>query len=180
MDCRLGADPAAAEGAERRRLPRTESGTPCPICLGQVQGRCPLETDCGHWFCTECLAAFWEHGGRHRQLRCPCCRAPVGMLHLGLVPAEEATAAGHVAVELVGSYNRQFGGLPRSWLQMVQDAPVLLRRLFAASISAQGLAWVTLARVVICLLTTVCKWLHSGGGSQPHPARFVFCLEIRK
>ena len=38
MDCRLGADPAA-EGAERRRLPRTESGTPCPICLGQVQGR---------------------------------------------------------------------------------------------------------------------------------------------
>ena len=35
---RLGAD-AAAEGAERRRLPRTESGTPCPICLGQVQGR---------------------------------------------------------------------------------------------------------------------------------------------
>ena len=75
---------------------------------------------------------------------------------------------------------RLFGGLPRSWLQMVQDAPVLLRRLFAASISAQGLAWVTLARVVICLLTTVCKWLHSGGGSQPHPARFVFCLEIRK
>ena len=87
---------------------------------------------------------------------------------------------GHVAVELVGSYNRQFGGLPRSWLQMVQDAPVLLRRLFAASISAQGLAWVTLARVVICLLTTVCRWLHSGGGSQPHPARFVFCLEIRE
>ena len=43
-----------------------ELGLSCPICLGMLQS--PLETTCGHLFCSECL-----RGVGH----CPVCRIPL-------------------------------------------------------------------------------------------------------
>ena len=47
----------------------------CPVCLGRIQH--PVQTNCGHCFCAECVLEYWRHDQWPRPARCPVCRATV-------------------------------------------------------------------------------------------------------
>lgn len=50
----------------------------CPICLEQL--KCPLETSCGHSFCTQCLLHYWETLPSESARKCPLDRNIVSFL----------------------------------------------------------------------------------------------------
>ena len=47
----------------------------CPVCLGRLQY--PVETNCGHRFCAECMLEYWRHDQWPGPARCPVCRTTV-------------------------------------------------------------------------------------------------------
>ena len=47
----------------------------CPICLGHASF--PVDTNCGHTFCAECVLSYWQHDQWPRPARCPVCRNQV-------------------------------------------------------------------------------------------------------
>ncbi len=47
----------------------------CPICLSALVY--PVDTNCGHRFCTECILTYWQHDQWPQAARCAVCRRPV-------------------------------------------------------------------------------------------------------
>lgn len=60
----------AREGAEPQV--RIEN---CSVCLDRIQH--PVETNCGHKFCAQCVMEYWRHDQWPRPARCPICRTTV-------------------------------------------------------------------------------------------------------
>jgi zinc finger of C3HC4-type, RING/TRAF-type zinc finger len=53
-----------------------DSHLTCPIC--HIPFVDPVYVDCGHYFCTECLARYWKMAQRPRDRKpCPTCRSTV-------------------------------------------------------------------------------------------------------
>ena len=50
----------------------------CAVCLNNVTY--PVETNCGHTFCCECVLAYWRADRWPRACRCPVCRREVTLL----------------------------------------------------------------------------------------------------
>ena len=50
--------------------------TRCAVCLGPMTQ--PVQTNCGHDFCAQCMLAYWQHDQWPRAARCPMCRRQVG------------------------------------------------------------------------------------------------------
>lgn len=52
-----------------------ESAEPegCPICLSNLSF--PIDTNCGHTFCAECILSYWQHDQWPRPARCAVCRS---------------------------------------------------------------------------------------------------------
>ena len=50
----------------------------CPVCLGGVVY--PVETNCGHTFCAQCVLAYWHADRWPSTCRCPVCRREVTLL----------------------------------------------------------------------------------------------------
>lgn len=48
------------------------------MCLGPIVY--PVETNCGHIFCGECVLAYWRADRWPRACRCPVCRREVTIL----------------------------------------------------------------------------------------------------
>eukprot|EP00929_Paragymnodinium_shiwhaense_P074008 TRINITY_DN37843_c0_g1_i1.p1 TRINITY_DN37843_c0_g1~~TRINITY_DN37843_c0_g1_i1.p1 ORF type:complete len:286 (-),score=43.84 TRINITY_DN37843_c0_g1_i1:230-1087(-) len=129
-----GTSPAAF----RRSFDASGERPVCPICLTPC--RYMVETNCGHWFCAPCVLDYWRHGGGLglSPVNCPCCRQAVTVLFPEFSSSEEDSAltqhAGENGDEAtiqrtgVSEYNRRYGGSPRSFRDLVFDAPVLLRR----------------------------------------------------
>ena len=114
-------------------------GTTCPICLNDVA--LAVQANCGHWYCGSCIIAYWHHSSRSGgQLRCPCCRRGISLLHSGLTRDESESAEGTQLAGSIGQYNRRHGGLPISFWDRVRDAPTLLRWLVAELFSPRGTA----------------------------------------
>lgn len=47
----------------------------CPVCLAPLNY--PVQTNCGHNFCAQCLLSYWRHDQWPRPARCPVCRRQV-------------------------------------------------------------------------------------------------------
>lgn len=60
--------------SESRRERRSDDLT-CPVCLADAQF--PIETNCGHLFCGQCIITYWETGRWLGTVRCPSCRQQV-------------------------------------------------------------------------------------------------------
>ena len=111
--------------ASTPRLRRQDSINTCPICLDDCQTE--ILTNCGHSFCGACIIDFWQHSGSPRgTLPCPCCRTPLTMLH-GASPESFQGTEGLLVQSRVQHFNRTCSLQPRTWNQMMNDAPVLLR-----------------------------------------------------
>jgi len=65
------ADSKQEEPSPRSRVLRKDD---CLICLEQMSN--PKELDCGHKFCEDCIAAYFEKG----QPKCPSCGKLFGVL----------------------------------------------------------------------------------------------------
>ena len=131
---------ATRESSADRVAPRSPGvGTTCPICLNDVA--LAVQANCGHWYCGSCIIAYWRHSSRSGgQLRCPCCRRGISLLHSGLTRGESESAEGSQLAGSIGQYNRRHGGLPISFWDRVRDTPTLLRWLVAELFSPRGTA----------------------------------------
>ena len=51
----------------------------CAVCLGPLCQ--PIQTNCGHEFCAQCILAYWQHDQWPRAARCPMCRRQVSNIY---------------------------------------------------------------------------------------------------
>lgn len=137
-------------GAEQNRR-HYYSDQRCPICLHEA--RLPIETNCGHLFCAQCIIAYWRHGNWLGSVHCPVCRQQVSLL-LRNFPVSEATSseAGRDAVTNINDYNRRFSGQPRPWMDYIRDVPALMRHLWGEFFSMSGLVLMFRVRILLCAL----------------------------
>ena len=47
----------------------------CCICLSRLAF--PVDTNCGHTFCAECILSYWNHDQWPQPARCAVCRSQV-------------------------------------------------------------------------------------------------------
>ena len=58
----------------------------CPICLVGLTH--PVETNCGHKFCAECILTYWQHDRWPNAANCAVCRRPVSTEDTFLVQSD--------------------------------------------------------------------------------------------
>lgn len=135
---RRPASPSAPPEPPRPSAPAPPSSSEitCPICLAEASF--PIETNCGHLFCSACIINYWHHltdNIYYSSMKCPMCRQNVSCL-LPIFSRTEQQAAMSASPELaevftkVGNYNRRFGNGPRSFTDYFSDLPILLRHVF--------------------------------------------------
>ncbi|CAH2293493.1 E3 ubiquitin- ligase RNF170 isoform X1 [Pelobates cultripes] len=120
----------------------------CPVCLQQAT--LPVETNCGHLFCGQCIIAYWRYGTWLGAISCPICRQTVTLLFPMFEVGEQQDA--QQLFQEVNSYNRRFSGQPRSLMERIMDLPTLLRHAFREMFSVGGLFWMFRIRIVLCVL----------------------------
>ncbi len=129
-------DETAADDAASRT---PALGITCPVCLNDVA--LAVQANCGHWYCGTCIIAYWHHSSRvGGQLRCPCCRRGITLLHSGLTRAESESEEGIRLTHNISQYNRRHSGLPVRFLDRLRDTPTLLQWLLAELFSPRGTA----------------------------------------
>lgn len=107
-------------------------GQECPICLGEIS--LGIETNCGHVFCGNCIVTYTREA-QHGPLgtpTCPYCRQRMTLL-LPYFTRDEREQSGSLQrqelMEKIRIHNRLFSDAPRSWMEHINDLPVLTRHL---------------------------------------------------
>ncbi|KAH7846563.1 hypothetical protein Vadar_015477 [Vaccinium darrowii] len=94
----------------------------CPICFGDYT--IPCKTNCGHWFCANCVIMFWSHGSKLLPCKCPICSETIAKLNpkasLTLSTDDEVVEA----LKKVQEYNSLFEGGVGSMLLLLR--PLLM------------------------------------------------------
>lgn len=113
----------------------------CPICLGDCF--LPVETNCGHIFCGNCVVQYWNHAhvNIYSKMKCPMCRQLVSCL-LPLYSIEEQqrnVTDNKTTFDTIRMYNNRFSGAPRPWLDYITDIPIILRHVFTELLSMNAL-----------------------------------------
>ncbi|EDV23326.1 E3 ubiquitin-protein ligase RNF170 [Trichoplax sp. H2] len=123
----------------------------CPICI--LDPRAPVETNCGHIFCAECIITYWKHGSWLGPMNCPICRQEITILFPNYEDGQETD----VSVDIT-TYNRRFSGEPRSvfyrfqlW-DYVQDFPTLLRHFVRECFTVNGMIALFRVKIVVCVV----------------------------
>lgn len=127
----------------------------CPICLGDMEFG--VDTNCGHYYCGNCIMAYWQHGRWLGAVACPVCRQQVTLLLVAFTAEENSTDSEERTVILrnINSYNRRFSGQPRSIREHLQDLPTLLRHAIAEFFTVGGLIWMFRLRIIVCFLAAL-------------------------
>eukprot|EP00727_Mastigamoeba_balamuthi_P006763 m51a1_g2707 hypothetical protein (222) ;mRNA; f:816293-817054 len=107
--------PAPARPRQQRIGRAPDADATCAICLGPVTA--PVEViPCGHIYCAECIAAYWNSTPRLTRMLCPLDRRPVDMILPSLAPDQ------HVGAETertLRNYNAVYSGRGvGSWLRV--------------------------------------------------------------
>ncbi|KAL0963223.1 hypothetical protein UPYG_G00351350 [Umbra pygmaea] len=145
------------EQAEHRQQFYTDMS--CPVCLQQAV--LPVETNCGHLFCSSCLIAYWRFGTWLGAINCPICRQMVTLLfplfqeQASLQQVQDGTVEPTLILRDLNDYNRRFSGQPRSLMDRLHDVPTLLRHLFMEMFSVGGLFWMFRIRILLCLIGAI-------------------------
>lgn len=117
------------EEIERKRKEKPPEDDCCPICFGDFTVSC--RTNCGHWFCGNCILQLWMYRGALRACKCPICTCSISKLtpEASLFSREEKEVVD--LLKGIERYNRLYvGGLNGLLLKI----PLLLRRVFWALI----------------------------------------------
>ena len=139
----------------------------CPICLNEP--RLPLETNCGHLFCSNCIIVYWRHGNWSTSgpIKCPVCRQQVTLLLCCFRPIENNSnqtttttttttqAERNRAIHDINDYNRRYSGEPRPWLDHLRDLPTLLRHMSNEFFTLGGLMYMLRIRIVLCFVAAI-------------------------
>lgn len=140
-------DPLIRQHADNTRV--YEEDYACPICMNNPV-ILPLETNCGHVFCSQCFSLYLNHTQSLHASQCPLCRSRVTLLIL-MLPREAYRELPNL-LHKIDYYNRKFSGEPRTLMEHIYDTPTLLRHLVAAFFSPNMLHYTILARIVMALL----------------------------
>ncbi|OWF47379.1 E3 ubiquitin-protein ligase RNF170-like [Mizuhopecten yessoensis] len=127
----------------------------CPICLGEMEYG--VDTNCGHYFCGNCIIAYWQHGSWLGAVACPVCRQQVTLLLVAFSPEEMNNNSEEKAniMREINSYNRRFSGQPRSIGEHLRDLPTLMRHFVGEFFTVGGLIWMFRLRVIVCFLAAL-------------------------
>ncbi|XP_075247793.1 E3 ubiquitin-protein ligase RNF170-like [Convolutriloba macropyga] len=152
----------AASGLREGAFGRISTDS-CPICLVPFRGdpadssnpnssnsstrAIPVETNCGHLFCSECLLRFHQLSTVISALSCPVCRQRVTLLmwDRSAVLSNTREGGGGLNAELrqqlssIQAYNRRFSGQPRSFIDILRDMPILIRHFVRNLFSVSGI-----------------------------------------
>lgn len=122
----------------------------CPVCLNEAQY--PVETNCGHIYCANCMITYWNTGRWQGAVRCPSCRQQVTILLRCFSEAEQQSRSPERQrlVESINQYNRRFSGQPLTWIEYIRDLPTILRHCFFDFFSIGGLIWMFRLRIFVC------------------------------
>lgn len=134
----------------RYRARETQTNLSCPICLGDLEYS--VDTNCGHFFCGNCIIAYWQHGSWLGAVACPVCRQQVTLLLVAFTAEEnnnDSQEKQNILRE-INSYNRRFSGQPRSIGEHLRDLPTLMRHFVGEFFSVGGLIWMFRLRVLVC------------------------------
>lgn len=101
----------------------------CPICFENFSIAC--KTNCGHWFCANCILQYWTYRTALQKCNCPICARPISKLtpDASLLNKQE-----HEVVEVlknVQRYNRLFQGGLSGVIRKVFEVPYVLRRMLS-------------------------------------------------
>ena len=128
--------------------------TTCPICLNDC--RLPIQTNCGHIFCTSCVIEYWRHGDWRlgtAAIRCPVCRGHVAILLPCFRPFPDTCQL--QLSHAINDYNRRFSGEPRPWIDYIRDLPTILRHLSSEFVTLGGVVYMLRIRIVLCFVAAI-------------------------
>ncbi|XP_054161791.1 E3 ubiquitin-protein ligase RNF170-like [Oppia nitens] len=130
----------------------------CPVCLNEP--RFPIETNCGHLFCAQCLIVYWQHGQwRGGPIKCPVCRQQVSVMLQCFQPntvlSDEESSERSRIMHDVNDYNRRYSGAPRPLMDYIYDLPTLLRHLTSEFFTVGGLMYMFRIRIVLCFVAAI-------------------------
>lgn len=101
----------------------------CPICFENFSIAC--KTNCGHWFCANCILQFWTYRTALQKCNCPICARPISKL----TPEASLLAMHEVEVvevlKNVQRYNRLFQGGFSGVVRKVFEVPYVFRRMLS-------------------------------------------------
>ncbi|KAI8537330.1 hypothetical protein RHMOL_Rhmol09G0015500 [Rhododendron molle] len=123
-------------GHEKETSPdaKREKDTPpsddiCPICFGNYN--IPCKTNCGHWFCANCVVSFWAYGNKLTHCKCPICSQSISKLtpeaSLNLRTEDKEVVE---ALKKVQGYNRLFKGGVHGLILRLRRLPLLSKRFY--------------------------------------------------
>uniref|UniRef100_A0A3B5RBT4 Si:dkey-183n20.15 n=1 Tax=Xiphophorus maculatus TaxID=8083 RepID=A0A3B5RBT4_XIPMA len=156
--CKLKLD--LESNLDRRFNESTQSGpsmssrdSHCPVCLQTATF--PVQTNCGHLFCANCLLTYWRHGSWLDAVSCPLCRQKVSVL-CNLFKESRSDQQSKKVLGEITDYNKRYSGAPRRVTDYLCDAPLLLQLLARNCLGTMGgLVWLFLFRVALCCVGTV-------------------------
>ncbi|KAI3755204.1 hypothetical protein L1987_55000 [Smallanthus sonchifolius] len=99
----------------------------CPICFDSFSNAC--KTNCGHWFCANCILQFWTYRTVLQKCNCPICARPISKLtpEASLLIMHEVEVV--EVLKNVQRYNRLFQGGINGVIRKAFEVPNLFKRM---------------------------------------------------
>ncbi|KAL2491161.1 RING/U-box superfamily protein [Abeliophyllum distichum] len=100
----------------------------CPICIDNFT--IPCRTNCGHWFCANCILQFWMYLSVIQPCKCPLCCLPITNLVTDMSQLVQPGEDVEEVIRKVEHYNRMFvGGLHALFLKALA-LPFFIKKAF--------------------------------------------------
>ncbi|XP_058184406.1 uncharacterized protein LOC131301917 [Rhododendron vialii] len=113
----------------KRKKDTPPSDDICPICFGNYN--IPCKTNCGHWFCANCVISFWAYGNKLVHCKCPICSQSISKLtpeaSLNIRTEDKEVVE---ALKKVQGYNRLFRGGVHGLILRLRQLPLLSKRFY--------------------------------------------------
>ncbi|PWA59273.1 Zinc finger, RING/FYVE/PHD-type [Artemisia annua] len=99
----------------------------CPICFDTFT--IPCKTNCGHWFCANCILRFWTYRTALQKCNCPICTRPISKLtpEASLLIMREVEVV--EVLKNVQKYNRLFQGGVNGVIRKFFEVPNVFKRM---------------------------------------------------